>query len=104
MQLTRRFRKVIALHGCWLPFFAFFVLGPSIPAAEPAIRNLDIRGLRVGGTTALTLDGDDFGKTPRLLLPFAAMQTLKPGATDKRAVFDVALANDVVPGYYHLHA
>ena len=53
-------------------------------AAEPSLRNLDIRGLKIAGTTTLTIDGDDLGKTPRLLLPFAAKQTLKPGGTDKR--------------------
>jgi hypothetical protein len=75
---------------------------PSLQAAEPALRNLDIRGLRVGGTTTLVLDGDDFGKAPRLLLPFTANQSLKPGATDKRAVFDVTLPDDVPPGYHQL--
>src|SRR5262249_6049443 len=71
-------------------------------AAEPAIRTLDMHGLRVGGTTTLTIDGDDLGKLPRLLLPFAAKQTLKPGAADKKAVFEVSLADDVAPGYYNL--
>jgi hypothetical protein len=75
---------------------------PALHAAEPALRNLDIRGLRVGGTTTLTLDGDDFGKSPRLLLPFAAKQTLRPGATDKRAIFDVTLPDGVPPGCHHL--
>lgn len=74
----------------------------SLRAAEPAIRNLDIRGLQVGGTTTLAIDGDDLGKTPRLLLPFAAKQTLKPGGTDKRAIFDVTLEAHVEPGYHHL--
>src|ERR1022692_4059739 len=77
--------------------FASFVDG-----AEPTLRALDIRGLRVGGTTTLTIDGDDLGPAPRLLLPFAAKQTLKAGATDKKAVFEVTLADDVVPGYHHL--
>ena len=85
-----------------LVFLFAFTASLAVRAAEPAIRNLDIRGLKVGSTTTLTLDGDDFGKTPRLLLPFAAKQTLKAGATDKRAVFDVTLANDVTPGYHHL--
>jgi hypothetical protein len=74
----------------------------ALVAAEPAIRNVDVRGLRVGGTTTLVLDGDDLGPAPRLLLPFAAKQTLKPGATDKKGVFDVTLSDDVVPGYHHL--
>jgi hypothetical protein len=74
----------------------------SLFAAEPTIRNLDIRGLKIGGTTTITIDGDDLGKAPRLLLPFTAKQTLKAGATDKKATFDVTLADDVEPGYHHL--
>src|SRR6202035_3150485 len=50
----------------------------------------------------IVLDGDDFGKAPRLLLPFAAKAELKKGATDKQAAFDVTLGGDVVPGYSHL--
>ena len=71
-------------------------------AAEPEIRALTVRGLQVGGTTTLTLDGDGLGKEPKLHLPFPAKATLKAPATDKQATFDVALGNDVIPGYYHL--
>ena len=77
-------------------------LSSALFAAEPVIRNLDVRGLRIGGTTTLTIDGDDFGKVPRLLLPFAAKQMLKPGATDKKFTCDVTLDNEVTPGYHHL--
>src|SRR5207247_8570151 len=77
---------------------------PVLRAAEPTIRNLDVRGLRVGGTTTLVIDGDDLGKTPRLLLSFAAKQTLKADVTDKKATFDVTLGADVVPGYYQIRA
>jgi hypothetical protein len=73
-----------------------------ICAAEPTLRTLDIRGLRIGGTTTLTIDGDDLGKSPRLLLPFDAKQTLKAASTDKKAVFEVTLGPDVEPGYHHL--
>ncbi|MBM3995084.1 MAG: hypothetical protein FJ303_13160 [Planctomycetes bacterium] len=83
-----------------------FMLGlpcALVHAAEPTIRALDIRGVRIGGATTLTIDGDDLGKTPRLLLPFAVKQALRPGNTDKKAVFDVfTLTGDVEPGYYHL--
>jgi hypothetical protein len=71
-------------------------------AGEPTVRNLAIRGLRVGGTTTLVLDGDEFGASPRLLLPFAAKQQLQAGATKTQARFDVTLDNDVPPGYHHL--
>ena len=74
----------------------------ALVAAEPAIRNLDLRGLQVGATTTITIDGDELGLAPRLLLPFAAQQQLKPASTPQRASFDVTLAADIVPGYYHV--
>jgi hypothetical protein len=73
----------------------------SLHAAQPAIRNLDVHGLQAGGKTTLVIDGDELGKTPRLLLPFAVKQERKPGGTDKRAVFEVAVGA-VEPGYYSL--
>jgi hypothetical protein len=80
----------------------FVTAFPALDAAEPTIRNLDVRGLRIGGTTTLVIDGDDLGKTPKLHLPFPAKQTLKPDVTDKKATFEVTLAGDVVPGYYQM--
>jgi len=71
-------------------------------AAEPDLQTINVRGLQVGGTTTLTIDGDRFGTAPKLLLPFAAKQTLKPGGTDKKAVIDVTLDDAVSPGYYNL--
>ncbi len=71
-------------------------------AAEPAIRNVNIRGLQIGGTTTLVIDGDDLGKNPGLLFSFPAKTALKPGGTDKQATFDLTLPDDVSPGYHHL--
>src|SRR5438034_10928875 len=71
-------------------------------AGEPGVRNLDVRGLQVGGTTTLVVDGDELGTAPRLLLPFPAKQKLKPGSTNQRASFEVTLDGSVSPGYSHL--
>src|SRR5262245_60495548 len=71
-------------------------------AAEPAIRTLNVRGLTIDGTTTITVDGEDFGAAPRLLLPFPIKQELAPKATSKQATFKVAVGGDVVPGYYQL--
>src|SRR5947209_2369455 len=82
-------------------------------AAEPAVRNVNVRGLQVGSTTTITIDGDDlgrvtklfsmrFGTEPKLLLPFPAKQSLKPGNTDKKAEFEVTLDDTATPGLYHL--
>lgn len=72
-------------------------------AGDPEIRNLSVRGLQVGGTTTLTIDGDGLLPNPRLLLPFPATVALKGMATDKQATFEVTLGNDVTPGYSHLY-
>lgn len=81
---------------------ALVLFGASLSAAEPTLRNLNIRGLQIGGTTTVILDGDDLGKAPSLLFPFPAKQTLHPKNTDKQATFDVSLPDDVTPGYHHL--
>ncbi|MBY0232743.1 MAG: hypothetical protein K2W96_25970, partial [Gemmataceae bacterium] len=60
--------------------------------AEPNVRALDVRGLQAGATTALTVDGEGL-EGARLLLPFAAKATARPGATKNRVVFDVALGD-----------
>ena len=86
----------------WLWAFVFLGAAARLAAGEPAIRNLDVRGLRIGGTTAIVVDGDELGTAPRLLLPFAAKQTLKSGATKNRAVFEVTLDDAVQPGYHNL--
>jgi hypothetical protein len=80
----------------------FAVLTAPLPAAEPNLRNVNVRGLQVGGSTTLTVDGDELSPAPRLLLPFPARQERKPGSTNTQATFDVTLAADVQPGYYNL--
>ena len=84
--------------------FGLFLLFASswACAAEPDLQAINVRGLQVGGTTTLTIDGDRFGTSPKLLLPFAAKQTVKPGGTDKKATIDVTLDDAVSPGYYNL--
>lgn len=74
----------------------------SVSAAEPVIRNLALRGLQIGGTTTVVIDGDDLESAPRLLLPFPARQQLKAGATKSQAAFEVSLDDNVEPGYHHL--
>ncbi|MFO0864554.1 MAG: hypothetical protein U0744_07880 [Gemmataceae bacterium] len=86
----------------WLTLLTLMFLAAPVIAAEPAIRAVNVRGLQIGGTTTLVIDGDNFGKAPRLLLPHPATQTLKPASTDKQATFDVALPADSPAGYWNL--
>jgi hypothetical protein len=71
-------------------------------AAEPQLRNLNLRGLQVGGTTTLVVDGEGLGPSARLLVPCVARQQLKKGTTDKQATFEITLDGQVVPGLYPL--
>jgi hypothetical protein len=78
------------------------LLATPAGAAEPTVRSINIRGLQIGASTPLTIDGDDFGKVPKLLLPFPARQTLAPKSTEKQAAFEVTPDANVPPGLYHL--
>ena len=80
---------------------ALLVLTLRLTAAEPTVREINVRGLQTNGTTTVTVTGDDLGKTPKLLLPFPAKQALKPGNTDKLVVFEVTL-EATTPGLHHL--
>ncbi len=83
-------------------FSSLCLCASVVQSAEPSLRNLALRGLQIGGTTTLIIDGDEFGTAPRLLLPFPAGQQLKPGSTKNQASFDVTLDGTVEPGYHHL--
>ena len=80
--------------------FGLFFVSFIANASEPLVRTVDVRGLQVGATTALVFDGEGFGKTPKLLLPFNVTPVLKPDSTEKKAIFDITLPADIVPGFY----
>ena len=81
---------------------AFSALTSTASAGEPTIRNLSLRGVEIGAATTIVVDGDELGTAPRLLLPIAAGQQLKPGGTDKQATFEIVPEANVVPGIYQL--
>src|SRR5207245_1022272 len=43
---------------CWSLLALFLGATTDLRAAEPTIRNLAVRGLQIGGTTTLVVDGD----------------------------------------------
>jgi hypothetical protein len=94
---TRAVRCLLLALLTWAP--------ANLCAGEPVLRNLSLRGLQIGGTTTLVIDGDELGAAPRLLLPFPARQQLKPASANApktQATFEVTLDGDVEPGYHHL--
>lgn len=71
-----------------------------VPAhAEPRINNISPRGLQIGGTTTVVVEGADLLPDAKLLLPFpAAQQTLRAGGTPQRVEIEVTLDDAAVPG------
>jgi hypothetical protein len=93
--------RVMSDRRCWLLVVGLLAASPVV-ATEPTVRNLNLRGLQIGGTTTLEIDGTDLGAAPRLFLPFPAKQILKPGSSDKKATFEVVLGDDVPAGFHNL--
>lgn len=75
----------------------------SAHGAPPSVRNVNIRGLQIGGTTTLVIDGSDLLPNPRVVMsgPIAS-QTLRPNATAARVELDVTLDGAIAPGLKNL--
>ena len=72
-------------------------------AAPPAISNISLRGLQIGATTTLAIDGADLMPQPQLMLPVPiAKQTVHPGGAANHVEIDVTLDASVTAGIYHL--
>ncbi|HTN77382.1 MAG TPA: hypothetical protein VL096_19120, partial [Pirellulaceae bacterium] len=80
---------------------ALLLGGASSLLAAPVVNQVSLRGLQVGGTTTLTLNGNDLLSEARLIAPFAiAKQELLPGATTQQVQLRITLAGDVRPGLF----
>jgi len=75
----------------------------SVSAAPPTIRNLDRLGLQTGGSTVLTIDGDNLLPEPKLVLSVPIVkQVVQPKGTANRVVIEVTLDKAAIPGLYNL--
>lgn len=75
-------------------------LGPlTLHARPPEIRNVNLRGLQIGGKTVVTVDGSDLLPAPRVWLNGQSLEaTLEPQSTATRAILSVALPENTQPG------
>ena len=93
--MTRRMSLAYSLLLLsWLPATAF---------AAPTISNVSLRGLTIGQSTTLVIDGSDLLPDPKLILPVPiASQTVKPNATANRVEIEVTVDGSASPGIYSL--
>ncbi|MGE0606316.1 MAG: hypothetical protein AB7O62_04250 [Pirellulales bacterium] len=86
-----------------LALLAVCLSSPAL-AAAPAVRNVNLRGLQIGGTTKLVFDGLDLLPEPKVMLPVpVTSQTVMPGATANRVEIEIVLPADIVPGLYGMY-
>jgi hypothetical protein len=90
--------KRIARVGLFL-CFAF----PSLLWAAPNITDANLRGLQIGGSTTLVLNGNDLLPNPVLVASFPiSAQTVKPDAKRNRIELEVQVAPNATPGIYQI--
>jgi hypothetical protein len=76
----------------------------SAIATPPSVRNVNVRGLQIGGTTTLVIDGTDLLPNPRLVMAVPiATQVVRPNATATRVEIDVTLDGSASPGLNNLY-
>src|SRR4051812_38153227 len=89
--------------AAFIAISAVVSIAASTSSAAPTIGNIVPRGLQVGGTTTVVIDGTDLPAQPQLLLPVPiAKQTVKPGNNATHAEIEVQLADDISSGIEHL--
>jgi hypothetical protein len=72
-------------------------------AAPPVVRAIDRLGLQVGGSTVLTIDGENLLPDPKVILSAPIVkQVVQPKATANRVVIEVTLDKAATPGLYNL--
>lgn len=94
-----------SLHRLCLSVFSGILLIGQVEQSQaaPAIKNLSLRGLQIGATTTLTIEGSELGSGTQIVLPFViTKQEIKPSATDDSVTFEITLDPAIVPGIYSL--
>lgn len=71
--------------------------------AAPAVTNVSLRGLQIGGTTTVVVEGSDLLPNPVVIASFPiASQSVRPNAQANRVEFDLTLSEPVIPGIFQI--
>jgi hypothetical protein len=97
----------VFVSRCLLTICSLIAVTLSVPAtsavAAPTLTNVSLRGLQIGGTTVIAIDGKELMPDPQVLLPFPiAKQTVQPGANPNRVQIEITLDASVPAGIYQL--
>lgn len=97
--MNRRPRIAVLLVLC-LPL----CLAESVVVgAPPTITNISLRGLQIGGTTTLVVEGTELLPNPVFVAPFPiASQSIKGNPQSKRIEIDVQIPAETTPGLFQV--
>jgi hypothetical protein len=85
----------------WLWMLICPLLLAHAASAAPVISNVSLRGLQIGGTTTLVVQGSELAGDVKLLAPFAiAKQEVLPGGNGQQIQLALTLDATVAPGIY----
>jgi hypothetical protein len=93
------------VHRCQVAvgLLVLVLCASAASAAPPIVRNVDRLGLQIGGSTMLTIDGENLLPEPKLLLSAPIVtQVVQPKATANRVVIEVTIDKAATPGPYNL--
>lgn len=94
MQVSRPFFFRLAVVT-----FLFVSWSATVDARPPEIRNVNLRGLQIGASTVLTIDGVDLLPTPRVFLGEQSLEaTVDPQSTATRLIIAIPLPESIAPG------
>ncbi|MBS0202755.1 MAG: hypothetical protein JSS49_07630 [Planctomycetes bacterium] len=89
----------LRIRGLLLAAMMALAVPTACEARPPEIRNINVRGLQIGGTTVLTIDGAELSPSPRLFLGEQALEaTIDSASTATRLIVSVPIAESVPPG------
>ncbi len=84
-------------------FMSIATLGAATACAAPTITNLSLRGLQIGETNTVVIEGTELSADAHIILTAPwDKQEIKPNSTDKRLEVALTLSPEAKPGIYAL--
>ena len=99
MMNTHRFHSQIQAVIVACTALVATAVPATVDARAPELRNVNVRGLEIGATTVLTIDGADLLPNPRVYLDGQSLDAaVDPQSTPTRLMLSVKLPDATVPG------
>ena len=100
IRMTNR-TSVVSRITLSILLLVLWTTSQSSIAAPPQITNLSVRGLQIGATTIMTIEGSELLASPSIVLPFEVTQKMTDSpAQNNNVQIAVTVGESVQPGIY----